>query len=192
MKRVTEKEWFLDRYCGQQFAALVEEGELKEFHIEEEPRTDIVGNIYKGKVVNVLSGMNAAFVNCGLHRNCYLSLDESYTDPNKYDGIIEEGENALDLKVGDEIIVQVTKPERSSKGAKVSTHLSFVGNRLIYMPNTHFFGISRRITNENVREDLLQTAQSLCTNAEEGFVMRTKAPLTTKENLKKEAEYLKK
>ena len=68
MKRVTKKEWFLDRYCNQQFAALVEEGELKEFHMEEEPRTDIVGNIYKGKVVNVLAGMNAAFVNCGFDR----------------------------------------------------------------------------------------------------------------------------
>ncbi|MBO4940490.1 MAG: Rne/Rng family ribonuclease [Clostridia bacterium] len=193
MKRVTKKEWFLDRYCNQQFAALVEEGELKEFHMEDEPRTDIVGNIYKGKVVNVLAGMNAAFVNCGFHRNCYLSLEESYTDPNKYDGTpVAHADSPLNVKIGDEIIVQVTKPERGSKGAKVSARLSFVGNRIIYMPNTGFLGVSRRITDENIRAELLQTAQELQEHENEGFVMRTKAPHTTKEGLIKEATYLKK
>ena len=193
MKRVTKKEWFLDRYCNQQFAALVEEGELKEFHMEEEPRTDIVGNIYKGKVVNVLAGMNAAFVNCGFHKNCYLSLEESYTDPNKYDGThLSQTDSPLNVKIGDEIIVQVTKPERGSKGAKVSARLSIVGNRIIYMPNTCFFGVSRRITDEAVRTELLKTAQALQEHENEGFVMRTKAPLTTKEGLVREAAYLKK
>lgn len=192
MKRVKKKEWFLDRYCNLQFAALVEEGELTEVHIEEEPRTDIVGNIYKGKVVNVLSGMNAAFVNCGFHKNCYLSLEESYTDPTKYDGTPPVHDAPLNIQIGDEIIVQVTKPERGTKGAKVSTHLSFVGNRIIYMPNTGFLGVSRRITDENVRTQMLQIAQGLQSHENEGFVMRTKAPLTDENNLKKEAEYLKK
>lgn len=192
MKRVKKKEWFLDHYCNLQFAALVEEGELKEFHIEEEPRTDIVGNIYKGKVVNVLSGMNAAFVNCGFHKNCYLSLDESYTDPAKYDGTPPAHDTPLNVQIGDEIIVQVTKPERGTKGAKVSTHLSFVGNRIIYMPNTGFLGVSRRITDANVREEMLRIAQKLQSHDNESFVMRTKAPLTNEAGLKKEAEYLKK
>ena len=66
MKKEAKKELFLDRYCKRQFAVIVENGKLTEFAIEEEPRTDIVGNIYKGKVTNVLPGMNAAFINCGL------------------------------------------------------------------------------------------------------------------------------
>ena len=59
-----KKEWFFDRYCGQQFAALVEDGKLAEFSSEKESSGEIVGNIYKGKVTNVLSGMNAAFISC--------------------------------------------------------------------------------------------------------------------------------
>ena len=79
-----KKEWFFDRYCGQQFAALVEDGKLMEFSCEKEPRSTCVGSIYKGKVTNVLSGMNAAFISCGLARNCYLSMEETYTAYTKY------------------------------------------------------------------------------------------------------------
>ena len=68
-----KKEWFFDRYCGQQFAALTEDGKLTEFHVEKEAHGEIVGNVYKGKVTNVLAGMNAAFISCGLQKNCYLS-----------------------------------------------------------------------------------------------------------------------
>ena len=142
-----KKEWFFDRYCGQQFAALVEDGKLAEFSSEKESSGEIVGNIYKGKVTNVLPSMNAAFISCGLSKNCYLSMEETYTDYTKYDGTpVETNVKPLDLKVGDEIIVQVTKPPRGNKGAKVTTHLSFVGKNIIYLPNTDFLGISRKIT----------------------------------------------
>ena len=142
-----KKEWFFDRYCGQQFVALLEDGRLAEFAAEKEKSGDVVGNIYKGRVMNVLSGMQAAFIACGLERNCYLSMEETYTDYSKYDGTMG-GTNAqqLNLKEGDEVIVQVTKPPRGNKGAKVTTHLSFVGKNLIYLPNTDFVGISRKIT----------------------------------------------
>ena len=85
-----KKEWFFDRFCGRQFAALVEDGRLAEFSVEREDYGSIVGNVYKGKVVNVLSGMNAAFIACGLPKNCYLSMEETYTDYTKYDGTIVE------------------------------------------------------------------------------------------------------
>ena len=86
MKKETKKEWFLDRYCGQQFAALVENGRLIEFSSEKEPRIACVGNIYKGRVTNVIAGMNAAFICCDLPKNCYLSTEDAYTDYTKYDG----------------------------------------------------------------------------------------------------------
>ena len=75
-----KKEWFFDRYCGQQFVALLEDGKVVEFESENEANGSIVGNIYKGRVMNVVAGMNAAFVGCGLERNCYLSTDETYAD----------------------------------------------------------------------------------------------------------------
>ena len=194
MKKEIKREWFLDRYCGQQFAALVEDGKLAEFDCENEPRTSCVGNIYKGKITNVLSGMNAAFINCGLEKNCYLSMDESYTDCTKYDDATPEKTDShpLELQIGDEIIVQVTKPPRGNKGAKVTTHLSFVGKTMIYLPNTDFLGISRKITDERVRENLLLTAENMRKSQGEGFIVRTQAPFATEKQLKTEAAFLKK
>lgn len=192
MKKQIKREWFLDRYCGQQFAALVEDGKLVEFSCENEPRGVCVGNIYKGRVVNVLSGMNAAFIQCGLARNCYLTMEDSYTDCGKYDGTMGEANaKTTELKAGDEIIVQVTKPPRGNKGAKVTTHLSFVGKFLIYLPNTDFLGISRKITDEPMREKLLQSADKMRARQDEGFIVRTQAPFVPEKKLKTEAEYLK-
>lgn len=189
-----KKEWFFDRYCKQQFVALLEDGKLMEFAAEKEENGAIVGNIYKGRVVNVLAGMNAAFVSCGLERNCYLSMEESYTDYTKYDGTMGAMNLRLpDLKVGDEILVQVTKPPRGTKGAKVTTHLSFVGKTLIYLPNTDFLGISRKITDEKEREDLLKSVDKLRDEKKgDGFIIRTKAVSAPMKKLKKESEYLKK
>ena len=193
MKKEIKKEWFLDRYCNQQFAALVEDGRLTEFECEQEPRGVCVGDIYKGRIVNVLSGMNAAFIHCGLEKNCYLSTEETYTDYTKYDGTLKTTEaKPLKLKIGDEIIVQVTKPPRGTKGAKVTTHLSFVGKRLIYLPNTDFVGISRKITDENTRRDLLLAAEKMRASENEGYIVRTQAPFATQQQLKSEAAYLKK
>ena len=192
-KHEIKKEWFLDRYCGQQFAALLEDGKLTEFSSEKEPRQTCAGNIYKGKVVNVLSGMNAAFINCGLDKNCYLSMEESYTDYTKYDGTMGGSKDkTLDFKEGDEIIVQVTKPARGTKGAKVTTHISFVGKLIIYLPYTDFLGISRKITDEAVRERLLREVDALRSTQEEGFIIRTQAPFATLEQIKTEIAYLKK
>ncbi len=189
-----KKEWFFDRYCGQQFAALTEDGKLTEFAVEKEDHGEIVGNVYKGKVTNVIAGMNAAFISCGLQRNCYLSMEETYTDYTKYDGTPVRTDNRpLNLKVGDEIIVQVTKPPRGNKGAKVTTHLSFVGKRLIYLPCTDFLGISRKIKDEKQREKLLKVADKMrMGKTDDGFIVRTQAPFATQKQLKAEAEYLKK
>ena len=193
MKKDVKKEWFLDRYCGQQFAALLENGQLVEFSAEDEPRIACVGNIYKGKVVNVVAGMNAAFIQCGLTRNCYLSTEDGYTDYSKYDGTMSliNVENT-NLKEGDEVIVQISQPERGNKGAKVTKNLSFVGKHLIYLPNTSFLGISRKITDEAQREKLLAMVEKMRDTQDEGFIIRTQAPFATQKQLKAEADYLKK
>ena len=185
-----KKEWFFDRYCKHLMAALLEDGELAEFAAETEKNGDLVGNVYKGRVTNVLSGMQAAFVACGLERNCYLSTDEAFTDYSKYDGSPVK-QSSLKLKEGDEVVVQVTKPPRGNKGAKVTTKLSFVGKRLIYLPNTDFLGISRKITHEETRAVLLKIAEKMRKSADEGFIVRTQAPYASKKALEKEAEYLK-
>lgn len=186
-----KKEWFLDRYCGEQFVALKEDGVLTEFSAEKEPRQDVVGNIYKGKIVNVLAGMNACFVSCGFSKNCYLSMDASYTDCSKYDETPVIKTNATtEYKEGDEIIVQVVQAPRGNKGAKVTTHLSFVGKSCIYLPTTDFLGISRKITDEKQREKLLSMLEKIRQKTGGGYIARTQAPYATPKQWKAETEYL--
>ena len=67
-----KKEWFFDRFCGTQVAVYAEDGKIIEVGVETSRGDDILGNIYKGRVANVIHGMQAAFVTCGMERNCYL------------------------------------------------------------------------------------------------------------------------
>lgn len=137
------KEWFFDRLCGAQIAVYAEDGKITEAVFERGNSAELTGNIYKGKVCNLVPGMQAAFVSCGLERNCYLPLGEGAAIFTSYDG---EGNavRAPDLKEGDEILVQIVKPPRGTKGAKVTCDLSFVGKTLIYLPQTDFWASRAR------------------------------------------------
>ena len=183
-----KKEWFFDRICGVQVVAYAEDGALADLGVENESG-DALGTIYKGKVQNVVAGMQAAFVSCGLEKNCYLPLNEGAARFSSYDG--ESAPAGLMLKEGDEILVQVEKNPRGGKGAKVTCDLSFVGKTLIYLPRTDFLGISRKITDETVRTKLLKEADALREKGQ-GFIIRTAAETATKKQLKEESEYLKK
>ena len=184
-----KKEWFFDRFCGVQIAVYAEDGVLVEASVENEAGGNLRGNIYKGRVANVVAGMQAAFVSCGLEKNCYLPLNEGASQFSSYDG---DSKSALrTLKEGDEILVQVTKLPRGNKGAKVSCDLSFVGKNLIFLPETDFLGISRKITDGETRTRLLGEADSL-RKAGQGYIVRTAAETVPFKKLKAESEYLKK
>ena len=183
------KEWFFDRICGAQIAVYAEDGKIAEAAFERGNSAELTGNIYKGKVCNLVPGMQAAFIACGLERNCYLPLGEGNALFTSYDG---EGNavRAPDLHEGDEILVQIVKPPRGTKGAKVTCDLSFVGKTLIYLPQTNFLGISRKITDPAVRERLLKEADKLREKGA-GFIVRTAAEEADRRHLKIESEYLK-
>ena len=181
------KEWFFDRVCGEQIVIYAEDGKIVEIEGESADRGAVLGNIYKGKVANVVPGMQAAFINCGLERNCYLPLDEGASRFASYDG--SGSVSPRDLKEGDEVLVQVVKPPRGSKGAKVSLDLSLVGKTLIYLPRTDFLGISRKITDPDIRTALLKEAEHHRAPGE-GFILRTAAANATRRHLKTEYEYL--
>ena len=183
------KEWFFDRFCGEQLVAYVEDGVLKEAAAENEAEGDELGNIYKGRVQNVVEGMQAAFIDCGMERNCYLPLNERAAILSSYDGD-KSAINAAPLKEGDEVLVQVVKPARGSKGAKVTRDLAFVGKTLIYLPCSRFLGISRKLTDPELRETLLKDTEKLIAG-DEGYIIRTAAKDATKRRMKTEAEYLK-
>lgn len=170
-------------------SAITENGKVTEFNFEKSSKECAVGNIYKGRVESILPGMQAVFVNCGLERNCFLSSDEPLPDSDNYD--VGTATDILPtLKEGDEIIVQVTKLPVGKKGAKVTVHPSFVGKTLIYMPDTPFIGVSRKIADGELRQNLAYSAKKIKTE-NEGLVLRTAAPYAKRKQLKDEYVYLK-
>ncbi len=188
---MSKKTLYFDRFCGVESYAVVEDGQLAEFNYESQNRKNIIGNIYKGRVTDVLNGMQAAFVNCGLERNCYLSVEDLFPDKNKYDGSDVDIPRELDLKVGDEILVQVVKAPVGKKGAKVTTALSFVGKYLIYMPTTPFIGVSRKIHDQELRKTLIFTAGRKC-RGDEGLIIRTAAPYANRRQAEEEMNFFRK
>lgn len=194
-----KKEIFFGYSCGQDFSVAVADDKIIELDFESRDNRNIVGNIYKGRVVNVIPGMQAAFVNCGLKRNCYLSINESRTEYSAYERVSDSAADCeacsrhtqafLSLKEGDEVLVQVIKPPRGGKGAKVTTRLSYVGKSLIYLPEDCFMGVSRKISDVELRANLLFTMNSLKSEGE-GMIIRTAAPDSDKKKLKKELDFL--
>ncbi|WP_120996844.1 ribonuclease G [Stutzerimonas urumqiensis] len=169
--------------------AVVENGVLQEVHVERTQRRGIVGNIYKGKVVRVLPGMQAAFVDIGLDRAAFIHASEISTrEANAVEPI-----SAL-VQEGQALIVQVTKDPIGTKGARLTTQLSIPSRYLVYMPRTAHVGISLKIEDEAERERLKQAVAD-CIEAEGieeagGFILRTAAEGAGAEELLVDIRYL--
>ncbi len=185
-----KKTLYFDGYCGYVTAVVTEDGKMTEFNFEKTETGSIVGNIYRGRVESVLPGMQAAFVNCGLERNCYLSADDILPDADNYYAGTDAQSSFPELKPNDEIMVQVVKAPVGKKGAKVTAQPTFVGKCLIYMPKTPFIGVSRKIADEELRKNLAFSADKL-KDKDEGIVLRTAAPYAKRHQLETEYLYLK-
>ena len=131
--------------------AVVENGVLQEVHVERTQKRGIVGNIYKGKVVRVLPGMQAAFVDIGLERAAFIHAAEI----SNREGSAVESIGAL-VHEGQSLVVQVTKDPIGTKGARLTTQLSIPSRYLVYMPRTAHVGISLKIEDEAERDRLKQ------------------------------------
>ena len=167
---------------GETRAAVLEDKRLVEIHIEREAHQSVAGNIYKGRVENVLPGMQAAFVNIGLERNAFLYLADAplYVDAREPDGETETVEarprraRPARLHEGQEIVVQVVKDPIGTKGARVVTHPTLPGRYLVLAPSTEYVGISRRIADEAERNRLKAIARRLRPKGM-GLIVRTVA-----------------
>ncbi|WP_026475954.1 Rne/Rng family ribonuclease [Alkaliphilus transvaalensis] len=170
--------------------ALLEDHELVELYIERKNQKRIVGNIYKGRVTNVLPGMQAAFVDIGLEKNSFLYVKDAIPED-----LLNNEESCKDisikelLKPGQEIIVQVIKEPIGSKGARVTTHITLPGRYLVLMPNTDYVGISRRIGSEEERERLKTEIEEL-KPGKMGVIVRTVASGKTKEDFRDDIKFL--
>lgn len=176
-------------------AAVIEDGELVELFIERPVHQRVVGNIYKGKVENVLPGMQAAFVDIGLERNSFLYVDDAIPGKAEVEGETVGAVNTKQLTIkdvlrpGQEIIVQVAKEPIGTKGARVTRHITLPGRFLVLMPHVDYIGVSRRISDERERERLKQLAASV-KPVGSGLIVRTVAEGAQEEELAKDAAFL--
>ncbi len=177
--------------------AVVENGMLQEVYIERSASKGIVGNIYKGKVVRVLPGMQAAFVEIGLERTSFIHVsDIAVVDQ---DGVEKRSNEEPDIRTivreGQSLIVQVIKDPIGTKGARLTTHLSVPSRYLVYMPHTQHIGISQRLEDDAERNRLRGLVES-CIKTEEmeklgGFIIRTAAEGAGEEELLADIKYFK-
>jgi ribonuclease G len=164
---------------------------VAELYIERRGRRSIVGNIYKGKVDNVLPGMEAAFVDIGLERNGFLHVDEIVLPngeqvPRRGRG---SGRRISEmLKSGQEIVVQVVKDPLKSKGARLSMNVSVAGRYLVYAPQGSGVGVSRRLSESE--RDRLRRMVDRTYKGPGGLIVRTAAHGAKKSDFVREIGYL--
>jgi len=198
--------------------ALVQNGVVQELHIERTASRGLVGNVYLGRVVRVLPGMQSAFVDIGLDRTAFLHVADIWEErhqahlqgnggasPNKNanqnhervkgEGVRGEGARPIEkiLSEGQNLVVQVMKDPLGTKGARLSTQISIAGRLLVYLPQENHIGISQRIEGENEREQLRAKLQQLVPADEAGgFIVRTVAEQASDEELANDIAYLRK
>jgi len=176
--------------------ALIENGTLQEVHVEREAKRGIVGNIYLGKIIRVLPGMQAAFVDISLDKAAFLHASDINSklilnqDDSKNDSSTSQVPDIRTLvREGQYLMVQVVKDPLGTKGARLTTEITIAARYLVLMPETGRAGISQRIDDEKERNRLKHIITPFCDD-EHGFIVRTAAEGAAEQELKQDAEFL--
>jgi ribonuclease G len=166
---------------------LLEDGQLVEFYVERKKESSLVGNIYKGKVVKILPGMQSAFIEAGLEKAAFLYVDDIKSETEDFSHFLVEDFKGIEIPTrkasrdvtiseliqeGQDIIVQITKDPISTKGARCSTYITIPGRYLVLMPTINHIGISRRISDESERTRLKALVDEIIPDGY-GLIIRT-------------------
>jgi ribonuclease G len=170
--------------------AVMQQGAVQELHIERSSGQGIVGNVYLGKVVRILPGMQSAFIDAGLERTAFLHVADIL-------GSRENGEPQKPIEKllaeGQSLMVQVIKDPIGTKGARLSTQISLAGRMLVYLPHEKHIGVSQRIEDGEGRERLRDRLTQLVSEDETGgFIVRTMAEEASDDDLRADIGYLRK
>ena len=168
--------------------AVLHLGSVQELHIERAQCRGLVGNIYMGRVVRVLPGMQSAFIDIGLERAAFLHVADIWEERHG-----SEPERPIEqiLHESQTLMVQVIKDPIGTKGARLSTQISFAGRYLVYLPQETHIGISQKIEGEEERELLRQKLHQLMPEgARGGFIVRTMAETAEDAEIGADIEYL--
>jgi ribonuclease E len=176
---VTDKLMVITEHGDRDQIAVLEEDVLVQHYVTRAGATSMVGNIYLGRVQNVLPGMEAAFVDVGRGRNGVLYAGEVNYSPEDIEGPAPRIEQLL--KPGQAVMVQVTKDPMGGKGARLTANLSLAGRYLVLAPNQDLQGISRRLPDEARKR--LKTLLKRVKPPEHGVIVRTAAEAATEEAL---------
>lgn len=198
------KELVINTTSHETRVALLENGHIAELYIERIRERGIVGNIYKGKVLRVLPGMQAAFVDIGLEKAAFLYVADVLDEVQGVERYIDEGSALAKggrdetpilppiqdlLEEGQEVLVQVSKEPIGTKGARITAHISLPGRHLVYMPTVDHVGISRRIESEEEKERLRTMVEAIRPEGA-GFIVRTVSEGKSEEELRSDMEFL--
>jgi ribonuclease G len=187
-------------------AAVLDNRVVTDLYIDRAKNKDFVGNIYKGRVVKVLPGMQAAFIDIGMEKAAFVHVSDLSTDTEPGDTLVESEEDDKGpemprprrqttrpieqlLQEGQELMVQISKGPIGTKGPRVTTYVSLPGRYLVFMPNVEHIGVSRRIPRDEERARLKEIMKRVrrpgC-----GYIVRTVSEGVKEEELRSDVEFL--
>jgi len=176
--------------------ALLDDGLLLEYYLERPEENSLVGHIYKAKVLNLISGLKAAFVSIGGDRNGFLPLNEipfeEFSELFETDVELEHEyrPEQIQLKKNQEIIVQVTKDSYGIKGPRVTSYISIPGRYVVLLINAKNIGVSRKVRHRRERETLFKIGKQIKPDGM-GLIIRTAAARARPDEIKREVQVLK-
>lgn len=179
-----ERKVYIDTIGQETRRVVVEDGRPVELAITYRQQSGIVGNIYLGRVMNVLKGMNAAFVDIGLAKNAFLSMDDL---PGAMRDVAQAVQKPAGntVRAGQEVLVQVVKDAGGSKGPKVTMNITFPGQYAVLLPTVQAVGVSRHIQDTDTRKSLQQLGESALPEGM-GVILRTAAETANHEDISAE------
>jgi ribonuclease G len=193
-KRPDEIEILVNCSSRETRIAVLEDRQLMEYRVEREER--VVGSIFKGIVQNVLPGMDAAFVDIGLERNAFLYVGDIIPDDTTDNSPASVRRSELRrrkikelIRPGQELMVQVTKGPRGTKGARVTTRISLPGRYVVLMPEGNHVGVSRKIEDRRERDRLKKLGDALIPDGF-GLILRTECEQRTEAELRADIQFL--
>lgn len=171
---------------------LIEDGILIEKYLDDKSKRKLEGNIYIGKIQNVIPGLQAAFVNVGENKNAFIHLKDILPKVDvvrNENTLIEKSNISKVVKPGSPVIVEIKRDSYNKKGARASTHINLPGRYVVLLPNSPFITVSQKIEDEAERRRLIEMTKKYVPDGM-GAIVRTSAVGKNEENIKKDLENL--
>src|SRR5574337_730231 len=214
-RRPMKREIIVNSSIVETRVAVLEDGVLVELLIDDSKNKSIAGNIYKGRVLKILPGMQAAFVDLGLSKDAFLYVRDIFEDLEEYERLLNLGEDGEPggepspeeprasfgrgkrpqasieelLKEGQEVLAQVAREPLGTKGARITSHITLPGRYLVYMPTEQHIGVSRKIESEAERSRLKQLVEEI-NPQREGVIVRTAGVGKERAEIEADLEFL--